>query len=140
MKLIADVAQDAGAETYGVSVEFLRDKARKNATEMFIAKDLSERKAKMESRADAFLILPGGIGTLDEVTEIIEHKKHAVHKKPIVFYSIGGFYSGFRDQLNRMEKDGFLTSTVDDFVAFIEKAEELPAALNYLAATTDTQD
>src|SRR4051794_1668442 len=65
MKVIADAAQAAGGKTHGVSMELMKELARKNADIMEVAKDLAERKAFMLERSDAVVALPGGIGTLD---------------------------------------------------------------------------
>src|SRR3954447_12261543 len=75
MKVVADGVQQAGGRLVGVSVDFLWVKARTNADEMVIAKDLAERKALMLAKADAIVIMVGGTGTLDEATEILELKK-----------------------------------------------------------------
>ncbi len=124
MREVATAAQDAGAQIVGVSVEFLKHKARTNASEMIIAVDLAERKSVMSARSDVFLVLVGGVGTLDEVTEIIEYKKHGVHGKPIVFLNTDNFYKGLQDQLARMESDGFLTSKLAELVTFAEAPQE----------------
>src|SRR5262245_43838568 len=84
MKRIGDTVEANGGDIIGVSFELLKEKARKKATEMIIEKDLSARKATMLARADAIAVLVGGIGTLDEVTEVLELKKHRVHTKPVV--------------------------------------------------------
>ena len=124
MRDVASAAQEAGAQIVGVSVEFLKHKARANANEMIIANDLADRKSVMIERSDAFLVLVGGIGTLDEVTEIIERKKHGAHSKPIVFLNTDNFYKGLQNQLQRMEADGFLTSELAELVAFTDTPDE----------------
>lgn len=120
MKVIASAAQGEGGRIVGVSMKLLELHARKGADEMIIAKDLTERKTVMFDRADAFVVLPGGIGTLDEITHILELKKHGQHKKPVVFLNTDGFYDGLRSQLARMEKDGFLTHVVEEIVHFAD--------------------
>ena len=124
MKIIATAAQEEGGKIIGISMKLLEHHARKNADEMVIAADLSERKNIMQERADAFVVLPGGIGTLDEITHILEMKKHGVHKKPVVFLNTSGFYEGLRLQLQRMEEDGFLARAIDEMVHFAATPEE----------------
>ncbi len=131
MKVVATGVQDGGGRIFGVSMELLAHKARKNADEMVVAKSLGERKATLLSRADAVVVLVGGVGTLDEATEIIELKKHRVHEKPIVFLNTAGFYDGLREQLIRMGKDGFLPRPLPELVTF---ALEPMEALDYLEA------
>ncbi|MFN8016046.1 MAG: TIGR00730 family Rossman fold protein [Acidimicrobiia bacterium] len=129
MSQIANVAQSNSVKTFGVSVDFLKEVAKKDATEMTVAKDLSERKQIMVDKSDAFLVLPGGIGTLDEVTEIIEMKKHNYHSDPIVFLNVLNFYEGFKIQFDRMEKEGFLPEITTPYVEFAENPEN---ALRFL--------
>lgn len=108
MKVVADGVQRAGGELVGFSVEFLRHKARDGVDDMTFARDLAERKALILARSDSIVVMPGGLGTLDEATEILELRKHGHHDKPIVFLNTAGFYDGLVAQLRRMEEDGFL--------------------------------
>lgn len=133
MKRIASGAQAAGAKIIGVSVEFLRHSARENADEMIIANDLGERKATMLSRSDALVMMVGGLGTLDEVTEVIEHKKHGHHSKPIVVLNTDGFYDGLNAQLLRMESEGMLRGSLYDLVYFAQTPDD---AINYIERVT----
>ncbi|MFE3192639.1 TIGR00730 family Rossman fold protein [Nocardia sp. NPDC059240] len=131
MKVVADGVQDSGGRLVGVSVEFLRGKARANADEMIIAADLAERKATLLARADAVVVMVGGTGTLDEATEILEMKKHGLHRKPVVLLNTAGFYDGLLTQFERMEAEGFLPIPLADLVHF---ADQPAAAMAYLEA------
>ncbi|WP_040815542.1 LOG family protein [Nocardia concava] len=129
MKVVADGVQESGGRLVGVSVEFLRGKARANADEMIIAADLAERKAKLLGLADAIVIMVGGTGTLDEATEILEMKKHGLHRKPVVLLNTAGFYDGLLVQFERMEAEGFLPLPLSELVYF---ADDGAHALAYL--------
>ncbi|MFV8228717.1 TIGR00730 family Rossman fold protein [Mycolicibacterium fortuitum] len=129
MKVVADEVQASGGRLVGISVEFLRQQARAGADEMVITADLSERKAVLLERSDALMVMPGGLGTLDEATEILELRKHRRHDKPVVLLNTAGFYDGLVIQLRRMEQDGFLPVPLDELV-FV--AEEPDAAMEYL--------
>ncbi|MBH5337134.1 TIGR00730 family Rossman fold protein [Streptomyces pactum] len=129
MKVMADGVQEAGGRLVGVSVEFLAAKARPDADEMLITKDLAERKAEMLARADAIVIMVGGTGTLDEATEILELKKHNLHTKPVVLLNAAGFYDGLKQQFQRMEAEGFLPVPLTELVFF---AEDGVGAMAYL--------
>lgn len=131
MKVIADAAQASGGRIIGISVEPIKARARENADEMVIAKDWPERRATLLSRADAIVALPGGIGTLDEITEVLEYKKQEMHDKPVVFLNTDGFYDGLERQLKRMEKEGFLTRPLNEFVFF---ADTPKVAIDYINA------
>ncbi|CDP85217.1 MULTISPECIES: TIGR00730 family Rossman fold protein [Mycolicibacterium] len=132
MKVVADEVQAAGGRLVGISVEFLRQQARVGADEMVITADLSQRKALLLERSDALMVMPGGLGTLDEATEILELRKHRRHDKPVVLLNTAGFYDGLVIQLRRMEQDGFLPVPLDHLV-FV--AEEPAAAMEYLERT-----
>lgn len=129
MKVVADGVQESGGRLVGVSVEFLQAKARANADEMVVAADLAERKAQLLLRADAVVIMVGGTGTLDEATEILELKKHGLHSKPVVLLNSAGFYDGLKQQLRRMDAEGFLPLPLADLVGFAETGEEAMAYL-----------
>ncbi|WP_438291540.1 TIGR00730 family Rossman fold protein [Streptomyces sp. HUAS TT7] len=133
MKVVADGVQQAGGKLVGVSVDFLAEKARKNADEMVVAKDLAERKALLLAKSDAVVIMVGGTGTLDEATEILELKKHGRTTKPVVLLNTAGFYDGLKEQFRRMENEGFLPVPLTELVFF---AEDGVAALAYLEAVT----
>ncbi|GAB2509611.1 LOG family protein [Nocardia heshunensis] len=129
MKAVADGVADSGGRLIGVSVEFLRGKARVQADEMIIAADLAERKAKLLERADAVVVMVGGTGTLDEATEILEMKKHGMHRKPVVLLNTAGFYDGLLAQFERMEAEGFLPIPLADLVHFANQPAEVMAYL-----------
>ncbi|MBB5116821.1 lysine decarboxylase [Streptomyces eurocidicus] len=129
MKVMADGVQESGGRLVGVSVEFLAAKARKGADEMVITRDLAERKAQLLARGDAVVVMVGGMGTLDEATEILELKKHGMHGKPVVLLNTAGFYDGLKQQFQRMEAEGFLPLPLTDLVFF---AEDGVGALAYL--------
>lgn len=129
MRIVASSVRAGGGKLYGVSVTHLHAIAMKDADEMTIAKDLGERKAAMLKQADAILVLVGGIGTLDEITEMIELKKHGLHDKPIVVLNTDNFYDGLKIQLQKMKDDGFLTKSMDELVYFADKPEE---AIEYI--------
>ena len=116
MKVVADGVQESGGRLVGISVEFLRHLARTDADEMVFAKDLAERKALLLARSDAVVVMAGGLGTLDEATEILELRKHGLHDKTVVLLNTAGFYEGLALQLARMEQDGFLPVPMVDLV------------------------
>jgi uncharacterized protein (TIGR00730 family) len=129
MKVIADSVQKNGGKIYGVTMELLKDHRRMNADKMTIAKDLPERKKQLLNQSDAIILLVGGIGSLDEVTEILEYKKHNLHLKPIVVLNTDKFYQGLKTQFERMEKEGFLPRKLDELIYFADTPKE---AIDYI--------
>ncbi len=129
MREVAEGVQSGGGKLVGVSLEVYKDFARKNADEMIITKTLGERKATMLLRSDAILVLVGGIGTLDELTEVIELKKQGHHHKPIIVLNTDNFYEGLKVQLQKMKDDGFILEALDEWVYFADHPEEAVAYL-----------
>ncbi|WP_329489703.1 TIGR00730 family Rossman fold protein [Kitasatospora sp. NBC_01246] len=120
MGLLADGVKAAGGKLVGVLVELLRHKGYEGADELVMTLDLAERKAQLLMRADAVVVLVGGLGTLDEVTEVLELKKHALHDKPVIVLDTEGFYAGLRTQLERMDTEGFLPRPLGELITFAD--------------------
>lgn len=129
MKVISDSVQNNGGKVFGVTMELFKGHRRMNADEMIITKDFPERKKLFLKKSDAFILLPGGVGSFDEITEIIELKKHSFHLKPVIVLNTDKFYDGLKIQLKRMEKDGFLTKSLDEFLYFADTPKE---AIDYI--------
>jgi uncharacterized protein (TIGR00730 family) len=136
MKVVADGVREGGGRLLGISVVFLRSLARSDADEMIVAKDLTERKALMLDRSDAIVVMPGGLGTLDEATEILEQKKHRLHEKPVVLLNTAGFYDGLASQLSRMEEEHFLPVALAELLYV---ADDGGSALAYLEQSVATR-
>lgn len=132
MKVIADAAQEGGGRIMGITVEPIKSHARENADDMIVTKTWPERRALLLSHADAIVVLPGGIGTLDEATEVLEYKKQEQHNKPVVFLNIDGFYDGLREQLERMEREGFLPKALAQYVFFAATPQEAMRTIEYV--------
>jgi len=129
MKIMASGVQKAGGKIVGISMEILRKNARRGADEMIITKNLTERKALFLKRSDVIVVLVGGLGTIDEMTEILELKKHKVHEKPIVILNTDNFYNGLKIQLERMDEDGFLPLPLNQLLHFVDTPE---GAMRYI--------
>jgi uncharacterized protein (TIGR00730 family) len=95
MGAIAEAVRDHGGEATGIIPEFMtrREQPRRLAQELIVTRDMHERKRTMFERADAFVALPGGIGTLEEVVEQITWAQLGRHKKPILFANINGYWN-----------------------------------------------
>ena len=94
MGALARAVHAHGGKVVGVIPDFLRAKevAYEEADELIVTRDMRERKAIMESRSDAFVALPGGFGTLEEILEVLTLKQLATHAKPVVFLNSRGFF------------------------------------------------
>lgn len=111
MGAVSGAALKAGGRVIGVIPEFLHkpDRTRTDCTQIIVTKTMAERKTRMEELADAFLALPGGVGTLEEVAEVVCLGKLHQHQKPCLLYDIDGFYQPLKTQMQQMIGWGFLT-------------------------------
>lgn len=93
-------------------------------------------KALLLKRSDVMVALVGGIGTLDELLEILELKKHRVHDKPVIVLNAEGFYSGLQQQMETMDQLDFLPMPLNELVSFVPSAAEALSVINELQTTT----
>jgi len=110
MGAVADAALAGGAEVVGVLPEVLSGSeiAHRGLTRLEIVQTMHERKARMVKLADAFLMLPGGYGTLDEMMEIVTWKQLRLHAKPCILINTAGYWDGLLEFLDRAVDAGFL--------------------------------
>ncbi len=106
----AEVMMQNGGTVIGVAPDFFTRNhvLAENITKMIFVKTMSERKQLLEKEADAFVALPGGYGTMDELFEILTDSQLGMHTKPIVLYNFNGFYDPLIAQLERFSEEGFL--------------------------------
>lgn len=110
MGVVADATLAAGGRAYGVIPEFMaeRELAHTGATEIVVVDSMHSRKAAMADRADAFVALPGGFGTLDELFEIITWAQLHIHKKPVGLLNANGFFGPLIAMVRHMSVEGFV--------------------------------
>ena len=89
-----------------------------------VADTMRERKRLLGEGADAYLTLPGGPGTFEELWEVIVERQIGTHQRPVVVLDCGGYYDGFRQQLARAAKDDLLYGPADDLVRFTDSIEQ----------------
>ncbi len=111
MGLIADSVLELGGKVYGVIPHLLvkLEVAHTELTELYRVDTMGERKAVMSELSDAFLCLPGGIGTLDEMFEAWSENALGFHKKPFCLLNVDGFWDGLIEFMNHATESGFLS-------------------------------
>ncbi|WP_182898931.1 TIGR00730 family Rossman fold protein [Microbispora sp. H10830] len=132
MGAVADGARQAGGEVIGVIPREMVDRewAHHGITELHVCETMHERKAMMAEKADAFLALPGGLGTLEEIFEVWTWRQLGFHRKPVGFLNANGFWSPLLRALDAIVAGGFLSVVaLEDIVV----EQELPAALEALS-------
>ncbi len=97
----------------------------KECTEFVFTETMRQRKQKMEEMSEAFVMLPGGIGTLDEFFEIFTLKQLGRHGKPVGILNTGGYYDGLLAMLDKIVSEGFMLSECRDILAVSDLPEEL---------------
>jgi uncharacterized protein (TIGR00730 family) len=121
MGALADAVLKNGGDVTGIIPEFLtnREKPRRLAQELIVTRDMHERKRKMFERADGFVALPGGIGTLEELVEQLTWAQLGRHKKPILLANIKGYWDPLLTLIDHMRAQEFLPAAprVDCLVA-----------------------
>ena len=110
MGAVADAALAAGGHVVGVIPHVLVDKevAHNGVTELHVTTTMHTRKALMAERADAFLVLPGGYGTFEEMFEVLAWQTLKIHSKPVVLLNVAGFYDKMLEFLDVCDTEGML--------------------------------
>ncbi len=116
----ADAALAAGGEVIGVIPEGLLglEQFHRGLAELHVVGSMHERKAKMGDLADAFIALPGGIGTLEELLEVATWAKLGIHAKPCGAVNVGGYYDGLRALLDLAVAEDFMAAEYRDTIVF----------------------
>jgi uncharacterized protein (TIGR00730 family) len=129
MGAVATGARAAGGQTVGVMPQSLVDLeiADTESDELVVTDGMASRKNLMIEKADAFLALPGGLGTLDELFEVWTTAMLALHRKPIVVLDAQGFYRGLVAWLRGLEPGGFVRPAALDLLVVVDS---VPAALD----------
>ena len=127
MGLTANAALSAGGKVVGVIPQFLfdREAGHPNLSELVVVKSMHERKLEMFDRSDGFVILPGGLGTLEEFFEVLSWRTLGLHDKPIVIIDHGKYWRSLADLLNGVVAGGFADARYLDHVAFVTRVEEV---------------
>jgi uncharacterized protein (TIGR00730 family) len=135
MGAVANGALEAGGKVTGIIPRFLLTKeasedAVRRLDEVVITEDMHARKHLMFEKSDAFVALPGGIGTVEEIVEVMTWGQLGHHRKPIVFANVNGFWNRFAAMLTHMREDGFIhTGNLVKPMFIDEVAEVVPAIL-----------
>lgn len=130
MGLCADAAMDAGGQVIGIIPEHLHrvEVAHQGLTELHIVPNMHVRKMMMFDRSDAFIVLPGGIGTLDEMCEIMTWRQIGIHDKPIILVNQDGYWDPFLAVVEHVIDHQFANASIRDLFTLVpDVASVLPA-------------
>ncbi len=131
MGLAADAALTAGGEVTGIIPYHLHDVevGHKGVTELIVTDSMHQRKQRMFELSDAFAILPGGLGTLDETFEILTWKQLKLHDKPVILVNHKGYWQPFLDMVDHVIEQGFSRPSVREFFTVVDRVEDVIAAI-----------
>jgi len=133
MGTVARAARDNGANVIGIIPQHL-DKVevtQNGLSELHVTDNMHERKKMMFDRSDAFIVLPGGLGTLDETMEMMTWAQLSLHAKPIVLVNYKDFWTPLVDLIHHVVEDGFASPENAKLIHVVKSAEE---AIEYLTA------
>jgi uncharacterized protein (TIGR00730 family) len=127
MGATAQAALDADGYVTGIIPTFLTEKEKmlQNVQELHVVDDMHVRKMMMFERADAFVALPGGIGTLEELVEQLTWSQLGRHTKPIVLANIAGFWSPLLGLLEQMQEQTFIRAGLEVRFHVVDRAEDI---------------
>lgn len=142
MGIVADAALAEDGRTYGVIPAFMADRelAHPRSTKLRVVDSMHTRKAEMANRAGAFVALPGGIGTLEELFEVFTWAQLGLHDKPIGLLNVGGFFDPLLGMLDHMTQQGFVKSSHLDLICHATTPEALLAQLRARPGRTPSEN
>ena len=131
MGVVAGATMRAGGRVTGVIPDFLMklEVGDTGVTDLVVVDSMHERKRRMFELADGFVVLPGGLGTLDETFEIVTWKQLRQHSKPIVVLSINGYWAPFTQLVRAIVDGGFAHPAIADLFSVAERVEDVIPAL-----------
>lgn len=142
MGAVASSSLDHGGRVTGIIPDFLtaRENALARVQEMIVTHDMHERKRLMFERSDAFVALPGGVGTLEELVEQLTWQQLGRHSKPILLANIDGFWEPLIALLDHMRSTAFIRPTLSVSVLKAERVDDILPMLRVAAAKTPEAD
>jgi uncharacterized protein (TIGR00730 family) len=134
MGSVASGVMSSGGKVLGIIPEFLMDKEAskhelQSLTDVVVTADMHQRKHRMFEEADAFVTLPGGIGTLEEIVEIMTWGQLGRHRKPMVFANINGFWNPMLSLIQHMRDEGFIHTAHLVQPIVVDRAEDIVPAI-----------
>ena len=132
MGIIADTVLEKNSEVIGIMPQFLVDReiSHTGITEFIIVDDMSERKTKLVDLGDVFIALPGGPGTLEEISQVISWVRVGKKDAPCILMNINGFYDFLEQYFDKMVEEGFLTKEDRARTLFAKSVSEMEEFVN----------
>jgi hypothetical protein len=141
MGAAADAAMAAGGRVVGLIPERLlaREVGHRAISELIVTESMFDRKCQMITRADAFLVLPGGLGTLDELLEVVTLRQLGYHDKPVILLNLAGYWDPFLALMERAIEARFAAADTRRLVTVIDMVDQILPALGLPAAAAQAR-
>jgi len=134
----ARAARDAGGRVLGIIPDFLRGRERPvSDVETVVVQTMHERKMMMFDRSDAFIVLPGGIGTLEEIIELLSWRRLDLHEKPVVFYNPRGFWNPLFHLFDHIIGEKLMPEVFNESWRAVEDIGDVLAAVYDMASRSE---
>ena len=132
MGVIADTVLDNSGRVIGVRPDFLSnlEPTHEGLTEFIRVETMTERKKIMIENGDVYIALPGGLGTLEEISEVVSWSMIVKNDNPCIFFNVDGFYDDLREQYETMVSSGFLSDKYQGKLLFSESLDEIENFIN----------
>lgn len=132
MGIVADSVMKSGGEVIGVIPEFLMkyEVGKSNVNELIVVESMHERKSRMFELSDAAVVLPGGLGTLDETFEVITWKQLRQHDKPIIIVNVDNYWAPFENLIRSLIAQEFAHPAIEELYTVVGSAEGVFPALD----------
>jgi len=133
MGITADATLNAGGKVIGIIPGHLHDieVSHENLTELHVVDSMHTRKQMMFERSDAFVVLPGGLGTLDETFEMVTWRQLGLHDKPILLVNYKNYWKPFLDLIDHMIDAGFVEPSAKELFTVVDRLEDILPTLKH---------
>jgi len=138
MGLVANAVMENGGKVTGIIPEHIssREIANNHLTELHVVDSMHTRKQMMVDLADGFIMMPGGIGTLDEICEVMTWKQLGIHDKPIVIANINNYWTPFLDMIDNVIKGKFMREDDRRIITVVKSVEDIIPAVTQAPSET----
>lgn len=138
MGILADSVMKAGGKAIGIIPEHIsrREISHDDLTELHVVDSMHTRKQMMVSKSDAFVVLPGGIGTLDELCEVMTWKQLGIHDKPIVIANVNDYWTPFLNMIDNVIREKFMREEDRRLITEVGNIQDVISTLTSAPAET----
>lgn len=141
MGMVADAALDAGSRVTGIIPRFLQEweVGHPGLDELVVTENMHDRKRLMYERADAFVSLPGGLGTFDETIEVMTWTQLGLSSKPVIVVNVNNYWDPFLELVQHGIAEGFARPENESILTVVDKPEDVPPLIHQVTITSSPE-